>query len=481
MSLYLGIDVGTTKTAAVLLDTNTGLPVAVRTVANANQVRVSPSRSEWDARAGLDLALEVAREVVRAAEDASRVGGIGVTGQMHGVVVVDEGLSPLTPLIGWQDKRCDEPAGGFPSTIAWIQHLGGSELLEGTGCRLATGYLGPTLFWLARNGQLPQGTAAFLPDYVVAWLCQQRPLTDPTNAASSGVYDIARRRWHEGLLMALDLPLEMLPSVLSTGTVVGRLAQQPADALGLPVGLPVMNAMGDNQASFFSSVAEPERDLLINIGTGGQISATIPRFVPPDVLETRPFLGENYLLVGAGMTGGNAYAAIRDFFVRIGQEVFGAQPHDELYGILNRLAQGVAAGSDGLRCDPRFVGTRHSPLQRGAYSGISPSNLTPGHFVRSLFEGMAETFWSAYVEMRSMGLAPRRRLVGSGNGIRRNPLLAHILSERFGMPLVYPQHSEEAATGAALLAAVATGEIADAATAGKLIQYVSEQPAATDE
>ena len=477
MSLYLGIDVGTTKTAAVILDAHTGLPIAAEAAANTNQLPTPAALSEWDASAGVDLAFTVARKAVAAARPLGTIDGIGVTGQMHGAVVVaDHCLEPLTPLVGWQDKRCDLPIGDFPSTIAWMRHLAGSDLLGRTGCRLATGYLGPTLFWLARRSQLPSSpaTACFMPDYVVARLCEQRPVTDPSNAGSSGVFNAVERGWEEDLLRALDLPLPLFPQVLPTGSIIGHLAPAPAAALGLPAGVPVMNALGDNQASFFSSVAEPERDLLINVGTGGQISAALKRFVPPDVLESRCFIGDTFLLVGAGITGGSAYALLRDFIRQVGQEVFGLDVSADLYPTLNRLAEAVAAGSDGLRCDPRFTGTRHDPSQRGSFTEISPANLTPGHLARALLEGVAETFWSIYDEMQAVGLKPRARLVGSGNGIRRNPLLARILAARFAMPLAMPQHAEEAATGAALLAAVATGELPDLAAAGRLIQYVTE-------
>jgi len=474
MSLFLGIDVGTTKTAAVVVDTKTGSLVAWQERPNDNRLGAAPDRSEWDAHAGLELAMAVSCEAAERARSFGQVEGIGVTGQMHGVVVVDEDLEPRTPFIGWQDKRCDEPTREFDSTIAQMRRLASEEFLSGTGCRFATGYMGPTLFWLAQNGLLPSDgvTASFMPDYVVAWLCQQRPVTDPTDAASAGVYDLVRHCWHEDLLRTLGLPLSLFPAVLPTGSLAGRLAPEPAKALGLPAGLPVMNALGDNQSSFFGSVASPAHDLLINIGTGGQISATVRHFVPPEVLETRPFVGEDYLLVGAGMTGGNAYAAIRDFVLQIGEQVFGVTRSGDLYAVLNRLAEAVAPGSEGLQCDPRFAGTRHMPWQRGSFTGISPANFTIGHFVRALFEGMAETFWSAYVEMQAKGLEPRQRLVGSGNGIRRNPLLAHILAERFGLPLVTPVHTQEAAYGAALLAAVAAGAVPSLSAAGSLIRYL---------
>jgi sedoheptulokinase len=235
----------------------------------------------------------------------------------------------------------------------------------------------------------------------------------------------------------------------------------------------VVNALGDNQASFLGSVGQPDQDLLVNIGTGGQISATTTQVVPPGTLETRPFLDEQELLVGAGVTGGNAYAVLNDFIRQVGEQVFNvAIDKDALYGILHQLAEAVPAGSDGLQCEPFFAGTRRQPERRGSFSEVSRRAFTPGHLARSLLEGMADTFLTLYSEMQANGLRPRTRLIGSGNCLRRNPLLAASLSDRFGLPLVTPRHTEEAAFGAALLASVAVGE-QSLASAGRLIQYES--------
>ena len=99
------------------------------------------------------------------------------------------------------------------------------------------------------------------------------------------------------------------------------------------------------------------------------------------------------------------------------------------------------------------------PDQRGAFTGIDARTLTPGHLARALLEGVAETFHTLYGTMQGAGVAPRTRLIGSGNGLRQNPLLTAIVAERFGLPLIRPAHREEAAFGAALLAATATGEL----------------------
>jgi sugar (pentulose or hexulose) kinase len=199
------------------------------------------------------------------------------------------------------------------------------------------------------------------------------------------------------------------------------------------------------------------------------VSAATPLIAPTGPLETRPFVGDRYLLVGAGLTGGAAYAVLHDFIRQVGAEIFHVAAED-LYAALNRLAAATPPGSDGLLCDPRFTGTRHEPNRRGSFSNLAPANFTPGHLARALLEGMAIAFHALYEAMLAAGARPRQRLIGAGNGMRRNPLLARIVAERFALPLATPRHTEEAAVGAALLASVAAGEHS-LASAGDLIRY----------
>ena len=469
MTLHLGIDVGTTKIAALVLDAATGQALAVEEVANAARLPSPLGRSEWSAELMVELSVSAARAAL-AQVDPRRVASIGVTGQMHGVVLVDRAQRPFGPFVGWQDERCNAPAGGYPSTIAWMSRLADPAGLASTGCRLASGFLGATLFWLARRGDLPDGaTAASIPDYLVARLVERPPVTDPTNAAGSGLYDVRAGRWSEGLLATVGLRQSLFPVVLPTGAIVGGLARAPAEALGLPRGIPVLNALGDNQASFLGSVAEPERDVLVNVGTGGQVSATTVTFVASGTLEARPYLSGSYLVVGAELAGGSAYALLVEFLRRVGTDVLGVEPSADLHTALGKLAAEAPSGSGGIRCDPRFLGSRAAPDLRGGFVGLSPDTFTPGHLARALLEGIAETYHGLYAEMLRVGLRPRSRVVGSGNGVRRNPLLGRIIAERFGLPLARPRQAEEAALGAAIVAAVGVGDLADFDSAGRLL------------
>jgi sugar (pentulose or hexulose) kinase len=241
---------------------------------------------------------------------------------------------------------------------------------------------------------------------------------------------------------------------------------------GLPAGLPVCVGIGDNQASFLGSVADRDDSVLVNVGTGGQVAVWSPRYLFDPQLETRPFPGGGYLLVSAGLSGGAAYAVLERFFRGVADDVLGtlATP-EEVYAAMNRLAERTPAGCDGLLCEPFFAGTRAEPQRRASFTGLEAANFTPGHLARALLEGMARTF--AASRQLLAGLAGRApgTLVGAGNGVRANPLLARLIAREFGLPLRVPAHREEAAFGAALLAAVRTGAAADLAAAGRLIRH----------
>jgi sugar (pentulose or hexulose) kinase len=475
---FLGIDLGTTTISAVALDAAGGELLASRTVPNTAEI-TSPAdkargRSEWDVSAIARQACGCLRDLAGQLRGrGSELAGLGITGQQHGMVLVDPDLRPRSPLINWQDRRGDEVIPGTSET--WVQRaraLLGPDAPQRTGCRLATGYLGLTLFWLKQHGLLTgRSTACFLMDYLAADLTGGDPVTDPTCAASSGVFDVQRDEWDQPALDALDISPEQLPEIRQSGAPLGGLGQVAAEETGLPQGLPVFVGIGDNQASFLGSVAERDRTILVNVGTGGQVTAYSEHFVYHPELETRPFPRGGHLLVAAGLSGGSAYAALEGFFRAVGVEVLGATADEPLYPVMNRLAAGAPAGAGGVRCEPFFAGTRERPRLRAAWTGVSAENFTPANVTRALLEGMARTFASG---QELIGSALGRRgsaLVGAGNGVRANPLLARLIGEGLGLPLRVPLHREEAACGAARLAAVGAGVFPDLAAACATLRY----------
>jgi len=472
MSRYLGIDVGTTTIAAVVLDTDTSQVVARHSVPNDSRLPGDePSgRSEWDIDRMVELALDVS-STVAAQTQVNSLTGVGVTGQMHGMVLLDAGYHPVSPFIGWQDQRCEEQISEGTTYLEQMLELAGNGF-EHSGCTPATGYMGSTLFWLKHNDLLPaHTTACFAPDYLVSRLCDSRPVTDPTNAASAGLFDVMTGTWNDELIASLGLRLTHLPPVQPSCQTVGYLTESAATSTGLPAGLPVANGCGDNQASFAGSVADYGRSVLVNIGTGAQISAFTEEPLLAQGLDLRPALGSGFLLVGAGLCGGRSYQLLRDFFYQVGRDIFGLADMPPIYDVLNQLATEVPPGADGLHCEPLFAGSREQPERRAAWQGMSPANFTPGHMARALLEGLAEQIKMLYERMQQAGLSDRDLLVGSGNAIRKNQLLADILSASasFDLPLQMTRYTEEAAVGATLCAAVATEEFLDIQQASREI------------
>ena len=484
MPHYLGVDVGTTKIAALVLDSDSGRRVASHEVSNDAEVTSESDRSrgrhECDAERMAQLTFQCIRGTL-ASSPGLDVRCVGVTGQMHGMVLVRE-QRPVSPLISWQDQRCQEVIPGMGvSYVSRMLDLGGVGGFARTGCPPATGYLGSTLFWLASNkdarvteGHPPGIKACFMADYVVARLTGEDPVTDPTNAGGSGVFDVVARNWNVMLIRRLGLDLDLFPPIRTGGPIAGRVTAEVAEASGLPPGTPVRVSCGDNQASFAGSVADPADSVFLNIGTGAQISAWVPRYIGAEAIDTRAYFGKGHLLVGAPLCGGFSYALLRDFFLQTGTSIFGASADAEIYGRMTELAAKVSPGAEGLVCDPLFTGTRLDPNRRARFEGLGPGNFTPAHFARAILEGVVQQLLNYYREMQVSGLQRRRVLVGSGNGIRRNPLLAQMVSMMFGMPLRIPVSTEDAAFGAAMLAAVAVGEYAKMAKARHLIAYEPE-------
>lgn len=478
--LFLGLDVGTTTVTAVAFDPTRSESAASATLANtAYCTPAEPSSwSEMDLDRVFAISAEAVTSVVeRLGHRARRLAGIGVTGQMHGVAFLDPDGRAARSTITWRDRRVQAALGSGGSYLDELKRRAGAGAFDRTGCEPAAGYLGPTLFWLSLRGELPASRVCSIPDAIVVLLTGGRPVTDPTNAAGSGVFDVVARRWDVDLLRRLGLPVEIFPHVQEAGTPVGTVTAALANAWGLRARLQVGTALGDHQASVIGSVREPLDTLHVNVGTGTQVSAILPEFTRVAGLDTRPFPGGRYLLTQAGLAGGRSFALLRDFFGRVGELLFARTlGQDELYEAMLRLAEAVPTGADGLQCSPLFAGTRPDPTLRGSVTGIGLDNFTPGHLTRAVVEGTAASLASSAAELLASA-GPRGRLVGAGNGVRRNRLLAAAIAARFERPLLVPRWQEEAAVGAALSAAVGAGAGYD--DAARCVKYLA-QPGASE-
>jgi sugar (pentulose or hexulose) kinase len=471
---YLGLDVGTTTVTAIVVNSESGEVVSKATAPNDAETTTpdgkAGGRSEWDPARMLDVARMVLRD---AAGPAGNVAAIGVTGQMHGMMLVNEASDPIGPFIGWQDQRATDADPTSDGTV--IGNLTSSVEStdpQGNVCRPKAGYLGATLAWLKTHNALPDGSlATFLPDFLTTQLTDTRPVTDATNAAGSGLFDVAARQWHQPLLDRIGIEADRLPEVTESGLKAGSLSSNWSGS-GLDAGIPVCVACGDNQASFLGSVRLPEESVLINVGTGGQVSVNASSHDVGPGLEARPHVDGRYILVGAGLVGGRTYAWLREFYLEIGRQVFDYEGDAEsVYERMTGLAGAVDEGADGLVFEPLFTGTRDEPDRRGKIEGIGTTNFSPGHLSRALLEGVIAQFKWLYDNAVAVGAGERSTLVGAGNGVRKNVVLKEIAERTFGLEMRVPAHTEEAAYGAAMQAMVLGGSRKDLIDAGEVIQY----------
>jgi|TARA_B110000438_G_scaffold144280_1_gene138998 sugar (pentulose or hexulose) kinase len=465
MCVVLGLDIGTTTITALALDAKSGQTIAFHSVANKTQV-IKPStdpqgRSEWDAVLILQRAADCLRNVAQELGDrVSDVSGLGITGQQHGVVLVDQDLHCVTSYINWQDRRGEMSAsdldGNHDTFIDFALGLIGTDTQQRHGCQLATGYMGCTLAWLHHYDCLPSGenTAAFIMDYVAATFAASKIVSSPSSAASSGIFDVHQQAWNLNAINALGLSSDIFPAIGKATDVLGGLSEEWATTMHLPEGIPVFVACGDNQASFVGTVTDSKTQLLINVGTGGQVAMFSETAVDHPDLEVRPFPLGGYLLVNAGLCGGRSFAELERFFAATLRDFTGSAPSDDLFHQMCELANAVPAGSDGLRCSPLFTGTRSRPELRASWEHVGLDNFTAGHLVRALLEGMARVFSDGYAMMKEVTGCEMTHIVGAGNGLRKNALLRECVELELQLPLQIAAAREEACIGAAMIAAI---------------------------
>ncbi len=441
MSIIISLDIGTTKICAAAYCTDARNLLGCAAVNNSSAVAgLAHGFSEQSPRVILDCVFAVIRSLAEnAAVDLSRVAAIAVTGQMHGVVIVDRKCEPITNLIIWRDTRTAPIAAAI-----------GDKYALSNGCGLRTGYGGAAISWLAAENKLPSDCKALtIADYVCAALCGQ-VASEPTHAASWGIYDITKSQWNWDLVEELSIPQEVLPGLHPTSKPLGLILPDVADKLGIGRGVVVHSPIGDNQAAVVGATEGASGAAVLNLGTGGQISIPQPDAKYVEGFETRPMHDGSFILVGASLCGGWTYSYLKDFFKASVKEFVGINLDDEaVYAKMNSFLAGKCEDT-GLIVSPQFSGTRTDPTLRGAITRIDTSNFTPSQLTNAFACSMVAELAGMVPPMYGDNFST---LIASGNAIRKNPAVIGIAQRCFGKPVKSARLSEEAAVGAAIAAA----------------------------
>ena len=432
MTRLVGLDVGTTGAKAVAISAEGEV------LARAEEAYpLSTPRAGWAEQDPADWWR--ASQAALAAVGAESAAGIGLSGQMHGLVALDGDDRVLRPAILWNDQRT-------AAECAEIEALLGLERLVAlTGNRALTGFTAPKLLWLRRHE--PEVFAriehVLLPkDYVRLRLGGERAI-DVADASGTLLFDVERRRWSEEMLDALDLPGSWLPPTL----------ESPALSARTEAGVPIAAGAGDQAAGALGVGVDGAGALSVVLGTSGVVFAALPRFQADPEARVHAFchaVPGAWHAMGVMLSAAGSLRWFRD-------AVAPGAPYEEL------LTEAAAAppGSEGVLFLPYLSGERtpHAdPNARGAFTGLDGSHRR-GHLVRAVLEGVAYGLRDSLELLRALGVQPE--LGRASGGGARSRLWLEIVASVLGVPLELTAVEEGAAFGAALLGAVAAGIFVD--------------------
>ncbi len=453
MDYFLGIDVSTTATKALLIDTS-GTVVAVA----ASEYPFETPHPLWSEQHP-DLWWVGAQQSIRAVLKQSginplQVAGIGLTGQMHGLVLLDAAGEVLRPAILWNDQRtqaqCDEIH----------RRMGRSRFIQITGNVALTGFTAPKILWVKENEPAVYARAAhvLLPKDFVRYKLTGEFAMDKADGAGTVLMDLRQRDWSDEVLAALEIPRNWMPPLFEGPQITGHLTLAAAQATGLKVGLPVVAGGGDQAAQAVGVGAIGEGIVALTLGTSGVVFATTGgAFIEPEG-RLHAFchaVPGQWHLMGVMLSAAGSLRWYRDTFAP-------GQAYDDL---LAPAAQ-VDPGSDGLFFLPYLTGERTphpDPLARGAFVGLTVRH-SMAHITRSVLEGVAFGLKDSFELMKAAGLARIDQVRVSGGGAR-SALWRQILADVFDSELVTVNSTEGAALGAALLAGVGVGTWTNVASA----------------
>lgn len=447
----IGLDIGTTTISAVVLDSETGRIKASRTISNGADLTPDVPGGKLQDPDIIISKLQGVLEELKA--QYSPISAIGIDGQMHGLVYVDAEGKAVSPLYTWQDDRGNLPFGEGSYV---------SEMKRLCSCEMSTGFGLATHFWMTKNGKIPSNAVKLCSIFDYAAMCltgRKTPLMHSSGAASFGLFDLYRRCWMEDAVAACGMDTAYLPDVTSGCELAGN----------TPDGIPVSCGIGDNQSSFIGSVRSLDSSVLVNMGTGGQISMKGFTETPLEDLEMRPIIDDAYIIAGSMLCGGRAYALLEGFIHDVA--ALSGYNGEKLYEAMNAIADEAIALEDPWKVDTRFSGSRRQPEIRGSIHGIGVDNFDAKHLVGGLLNGIVDETMDLYEKMLHAAASKPTELIGSGNGLRKNAALRKAYEKRFGLTMKIPSHNEEAAYGAALYGMVAAGLVANLSEAQKLIQY----------
>ncbi|ARE42444.1 Xylulose kinase (plasmid) [Rhodovulum sp. P5] len=435
LGMYLGIDLGTSAVKACIIDDRG----AVSATASASLSVLHPFReaSEQDCDAWWTGACKAVRGLPP--EARARVCAIGLSGQMHGAVLLDAAHKPIRPAILWNDGRATAECAAMTDAEPQVGQLSGVPPMPG--------FTAPKLLWLARHEPKTHTRIAhvLLPKDYIGLCLHGACVTDPSDAAGTGWLDQQRRAWSDRLCEISATDPAWLPDLRNGADIAGQLLPGAAEDLGLPAGIPVATGAGDAAAGAVGIGAIEEGDGFLSLGTSGQLFVTTRDYRPNP--ESRI----------------HAYAhTLPDRWFQMAAMLNGARPIAWLAGLLDRPIEALLAEAESASTGPLFLPylmgerTPHGDAAiRGGFAMLGETT-TQGSLMRAVLEAIAFTFADAMAALAEAGTKPDSLLAIGGGA--RNDLLMQMIADATGCPLARSDGADVGpALGAARLALASTG------------------------
>lgn len=455
--MLLGIDVSTTASKALLLRSD-GQVLGVGSAPH----RLSTPRPLWSEQDPEDWWQATCTAITSVMEntgvDGTHVKAIGLTGQMHGLVLLDAQGQVIRPAILWNDQRASREC-------AWIrERLGLEELVAITGNDAFPGFSAPKLLWVREHEPALYARIAhvLLPKDYIRYRLTGRLATDRAGAGGTLFLDLTRRDWSSELLDALDIPTQWLPPTHEGTDITGHTLAEAASLTGLGAGIPVVAGAGDQAAQAVGVGAVHPGTAALTIGTSGVVFAPTDRPVvdPRGRIHAFPHaLPDRWHVMGVMLSAAGSLQWYRDTLAP-------GVDFDTLLG----EAEAVPEGCDGLTFLPYLSGERtpHAdPAARGAFIGLTLAHGR-GHLTRAVLEGVAFGLKDNLDLLTASGV-PRPDSLRASGGAMKSPFWSQMLADILETPLIPVEANEAAAFGAALLAGPAGGAWTDVAQAAERI------------
>ena len=468
----LGIDVGTTGSKALLMATDGSVKATVTTeypMFTPHPLWAEQNPSDW-----WSATIASIRGVLdKAGVSAAQVVGVGLTGQMHGLVLLDAQGQVLRPCIMWNDQRTAAQCAAITQTV------GAQEVLRLTGNPVLPGFTAPKLVWVREHEPEVYRKVAkvLLPKDYVRYCLTGGFFGDVSDASGTSLFDVGRRCWSEEMLKAVGVPRSWLPEVTESPVASARISAEAANLTGLAAGTPVVGGGGDQAAQAIGTGIITEGVVSVTLGTSGVVFAASDRYRVEPEGKLHAFCHaapDMWHLMGVMLSAAGSFRWYRDALCDA-ERAQAAQTGHDTYELLTEAAASVPPGCEGLLFLPYLSGERTpypDPHARGVFFGLSLRH-GKAHLTRAVLEGVSYGLRDSLELMRALGLSIQQ--VRASGGGARSALWRQILADVFGTQIVTVNVTEGAAYGAALLAGVGAGLYDSVKTACQAVVRVTGQ------